>query len=44
MTSTTATEATPAQIREWAKAQNISVGDRGRISADLREKYKAAHQ
>jgi hypothetical protein len=30
------------EIREWAKAQGIEVKDRGRVSADLVVKFKAA--
>jgi hypothetical protein len=33
----------PAEVREWAKAQGIEVNERGRISADLKAKYDAAH-
>lgn len=33
----------PAEIREWAKSQGIEVNERGRISADLKAKYDAAH-
>lgn len=29
-------------VREWAKAQGIEVKDRGRVSADLMVKFKAA--
>ncbi|GAA3386361.1 histone-like nucleoid-structuring protein Lsr2 [Cryptosporangium minutisporangium] len=29
-------------IRDWAKAQGLSVNDRGRISAEIVEKYHAA--
>lgn len=31
-----------AAIREWAKAAGLPISDRGRISADVVEKYKAA--
>lgn len=31
------------KIREWAKAQGLEVNERGRISAELRAKYDAAH-
>jgi len=31
-------------VREWAKANGLSVSDRGRISAEVREKFDAAHQ
>ena len=33
----------PAVVREWAKSQGIAVNERGRISAELRAKYDAAH-
>ncbi|MBT2510959.1 Lsr2 family protein [Streptomyces sp. ISL-98] len=32
-----------AKIREWAKTQGIEVSSRGRIPADLLERYQAAH-
>jgi hypothetical protein len=32
-----------ARIREWAKANGYTVSDRGRISADVRAAYEAAH-
>ncbi len=32
-----------AAIRSWAQANGYSVGDRGRISADVREAYERAH-
>jgi hypothetical protein len=32
-----------AKVREWAKSQGIEVNTRGRIPADLMEKYEAAH-
>ena len=32
-----------AQIREWARDQGLPVPERGRIPADLAEKYAAAH-
>jgi len=31
-------------IREWANAQGMSVGDRGRIPAQVKEAYEAAHR
>jgi hypothetical protein len=34
----------PTDIREWAKAQGIEVNERGRISAELRGRYEAAHR
>ncbi|MYW00828.1 Lsr2 family protein [Streptomyces sp. SID3343] len=33
----------PAQVREWARSQGIEVNARGRIPADLVDKYQAAH-
>ena len=30
------------EVREWAKAQGIEVKDRGRLSADLVARFKAA--
>lgn len=33
----------PAAVRAWAKEQGIAVNERGRISADLLAKYRAAH-
>lgn len=32
-----------AQIREWARANGHEVSDRGRISAEVRAAYEAAH-
>ena len=32
-----------AQVREWAQRNGYTVGDRGRIPADVREAYAAAH-
>lgn len=37
------TAPTPAQIRAWAKENGIEVGTRGRLSAEVREAYAAAH-
>ena len=31
-----------AEVREWARAQGIEVKDRGRIPADVVERFKAA--
>ncbi|GMA22905.1 protein lsr2 precursor [Luteimicrobium album] len=36
-----ASEAT--QVREWARANGFTVSDRGRIPADVKAKYDAAH-
>ena len=33
-----------AQIREWARSQGLSVPERGRVPAELAEKYAAAHR
>jgi hypothetical protein len=30
-------------IRQWAREQGLRVSDRGRIAADIVEKYEAAH-
>lgn len=32
-----------AQIREWARGQGLAVPERGRVPAELAEKYAAAH-
>ncbi|MFI0484954.1 Lsr2 family protein [Actinomadura sp. 9N215] len=32
-----------AEIREWARQAGIKVNDRGRIPADVVERYEAAH-
>ncbi len=32
-----------SDVREWAKSQGISVNERGRIPAEVREAYDAAH-
>src|SRR4051794_19756508 len=32
----------PAAIRTWARANNVKVSERGRISADVVEKYNAS--
>ncbi len=31
------------RIREWAREKGLEVSDRGRISAEVREAYEAAH-
>ncbi len=36
-------EASPAEIREWARANGYDVPSRGRVSAEVREAYAAAH-
>jgi hypothetical protein len=35
--------ATPAEIREWARGQGMDVPERGRVSAEVRAAYEAAH-
>ena len=32
-----------AAIREWAQTRGITVSTRGRIAADIRQRYEAAH-
>ena len=32
-----------AEIREWARSQGLEVPERGRIPADVRDAYEAAH-
>ena len=32
-----------AQVREWARTEGLKVSDRGRIPADIVNKYDAAH-
>jgi hypothetical protein len=32
-----------AEVREWARANGWDVPDRGRVSAEVREAYAAAH-
>jgi hypothetical protein len=41
--ASTSAGTSPAEVREWARAQGIDVNERGRISAELRAKYEAAH-
>ena len=36
-------EATPAEIREWARNNGWDVPDRGRVASEVREAYEAAH-
>jgi hypothetical protein len=33
-----------AKIRAWAQENGFAIGDRGRISAEIQEAYKAAHE
>jgi hypothetical protein len=35
--------AAPADVRAWAKSNGIKVNERGRIAADVVERYNAAH-
>lgn len=45
-TSTTETktvEYDPKAVREWARAEGLKVGDRGRISTEVVDAYRAAH-
>lgn len=32
-----------AAVRAWAKSEGLKVSERGRISADIKERYEAAH-
>lgn len=41
--STGATGGDTAAIREWARENGYKVSDRGRVPADVREAYDAAH-
>lgn len=34
---------TTAEVREWARSQGMPIGDRGRLPAELRAAYVAAH-
>lgn len=36
-------EPKPADVRAWAKAEGLDVPARGNLSAELVERYKAAH-
>lgn len=42
-TTTNSSEATTAEVRSWAQEQGLSVNTRGRIQADVLDKYRAAH-
>jgi hypothetical protein len=35
--------ASSSEIREWARSNGVQVTDRGRVSAEVREAYEAAH-
>lgn len=41
--TTTTSGDSPAQIREWARNNGFNVPARGRVSAEVREAYAAAH-
>ncbi len=34
---------TPAEVRDWARAEGREVSDRGRVPAEVRAAYDAAH-
>ncbi|MFD0692288.1 histone-like nucleoid-structuring protein Lsr2 [Actinomadura fibrosa] len=40
---TTSSRERSAEIREWAKSNGIQVNERGRIPANVIEKYEASH-
>lgn len=40
--SDTQEKATPAEVREWAKANGHEVSDRGRLSTEVRAAFTAA--
>jgi hypothetical protein len=40
--SRSATGADPAAVRAWARSNNVKVSERGRISADVLERYTAS--
>lgn len=40
--SSSASEVDPKAVRAWAAANDVEVNDRGRIPADIIEKYKSA--
>lgn len=42
-TTTTASSPDPKAVREWARAEGLKVGDRGRISTEVVDAYRAAH-
>ncbi len=35
--------ASPAEVREWAREHGWELSDRGRVPADVRDAYDAAH-
>ena len=42
-TSRRAAGPAPGDIRSWARANGFEVNDRGRVSAQIREAFEAAH-
>lgn len=36
-------KSSPAEVRKWAKENNLKVGERGRIHPDIQDKYNKAH-
>ncbi|HEY2079904.1 MAG TPA: Lsr2 family protein [Streptosporangiaceae bacterium] len=42
-TRTTGPRIDRASLRNWAKEQGLHVSDRGRISAEIMQKYEASH-
>jgi hypothetical protein len=42
-TSTTALGPSSKQIRDWARSNGFDVSDRGRVSAEVRQAFDAAH-
>lgn len=41
--SSAATSSSAADVREWARANGYQVSERGRVSAEVRTAYDAAH-
>jgi hypothetical protein len=41
--NTATSDATPAEIREWARNNGWEVPDRGRVAGEVREAFEAAH-
>jgi hypothetical protein len=41
--SAKAADATPAEIRDWARNNGWDVPDRGRVASEVREAYESAH-
>ncbi|PRZ08595.1 uncharacterized protein DUF559 [Isoptericola sp. CG 20/1183] len=42
-TSSASAEVPPSVIRQWARANGVAVGDRGRLSPEVRRAYDEAH-